>query len=92
MLLVTTYKTVGSRTQDAAKDLMKRFGEIGATPGEVAHYVFADGSGGIVIAETDDAKVVHDAALAYAEWLEFDTKIVLKLDDALPGIMAALQR
>jgi hypothetical protein len=92
MLLITTYKTVGSRSPDAAKALMTRFGEVGATPGEVAHYVFADGSGGVVIADADDAKVLHDAALAYTEWLEFDTSIVLKLEDALPGILAALER
>ena len=92
MLLITTYKAVGSRSPEAAKALMKRFGEVGATPGEVAHYVFADGSGGVVIAEADDAKVLHEAALAYSEWLEFDTQIVLNLDDALPGILASLDR
>ena len=92
MLVITTYKTVGTRSPEAAKALMKRFGEVGATPGEVAHYVFADGSGGVVIAESDDAKVLHNAALAYTEWLEFDSQIILKLEDALPGILAALER
>ena len=92
MLLVTTYKSVGDRSQQAANDLMKRFGEVGATAGEIAHYVFADGSGGVVIADESDSKALHSQALAYAQWLELDTKIALTIEDALPGILEALQR
>ncbi len=92
MLLITTYKTVGDRSQQAAADLMKRFGEVGAAPGELAHYVFADGSGGVVITDESDSKALHTQALAYAQWLELDTKIALTIEDALPGIVEALQR
>jgi hypothetical protein len=92
MLLVTTYKTVGDRSQEAAADLMKRFGEVGAAPGEIAHYVFADGTGGVVIADENDSKALHAQSLAYAPWLQLDTKIALTIEDALPGILEALQR
>ena len=92
MLFVTTYKITGARSQEAANALMKRFSEMGKSPGELAHYVFADGSGGVVIADTDSAQQIHATALAYAEWLEFDTRVALTVDDALPGIREALQR
>jgi hypothetical protein len=92
MLFVTTYKITGSRSQAAANDLMKRFGEMGASPGEIAHYVFADGSGGVVISDNDNSQELHRTALAYAEWLTLDSKVALTIDDALPGILEALQR
>ena len=92
MLFITTYKFSGAQTPEAAGELMKRFGEMGKAPGELAHYVFADGSGGVVIADTDDPKSIHSTALAYAQWLDFDTKVVLTVDDAVPGILEAIQR
>ena len=92
MLFITTYKFSGTQTPEAASELMKRFGEVGPSPGEIAHYVFADGTGGVVVNETDDPKQIHSTALAYAQWLDFDTKVVLSIDDAVPGILEALQR
>ena len=92
MLFVTTYKITGSRSQEAANALMKRFGEQGKSPGEIAHYVYADGSGGVVVSENESSQELHRTALAYAEWLDFDSKVVLTIDDALPGILEALQR
>ena len=92
MLFITTYKFNGAQTPQDVSDLMKRFGEMGKSPGELAHYVFADGSGGLVVSDTEDAKQIHSTALAYAQWLEFDTKVVLTIDDAVPGILEALQR
>ena len=92
MLFITTYKFSGTQTPEVAGALMKRFGEMGKAPGEIAHYVYADGSGGVVVADTDDPKLIHSTALAYAQWLTFDTRVVLSIDDAVPGILEALQR
>ena len=92
MLFSTTYRFNGRQTPQDVADLMKRFGEVGKSPGELAHYVFADGSGGVVINETDDATQIHRTSLAYAQWLEFDTKVMVSIDDAVPGILEALQR
>ena len=92
MLFITTYRFSGTQTPEAAADLMKRFGEMGKSPGELAHYVFADGSGGVVISDSDDAAKMHSTALAYAQWLQFESKLALTVDDAVPGILEALQR
>lgn len=45
---------VGERSKEASAELMTIFGERGAPPGQVAHYVFADGSGGFLITEEPD--------------------------------------
>lgn len=92
MLFITKYRFNGRQSPQDAEDLMKRFGEMGKSPGELAHYVFADGSGGIVVNETDDATQIHRTSLAYAQWLEFDTKVVVSIDDAVPGMLERLQR
>jgi hypothetical protein len=65
---------------------------MGAAPGEIAHYVYCDGTGGVVISDESDAKLLHAQALAYSQWLELDTKIALTVADALPGIIEAMQR
>ena len=92
MLFITTYRFSGAQTPENVADLMKRFGEMGKSPGEQAHYVFADGSGGVVVSSNEDAKEMHSTSLAYSQWLSFDSKLVLEIDDAIPGILEALQR
>ena len=92
MLFVTTYQFKGPQTPEANEALLKRFGEVARPSGEIAHYLFADGSGGVVVAEEDDVKAIHGASLAFAEWLSFDTKLALTIDDAMPGILENLQR
>jgi hypothetical protein len=66
MLFQTNYKLVGDRTPENAKDLMALFIERGASPGEIAHYIHVDGSGGTVISENDNIAELHDVAMAYA--------------------------
>ena len=68
---------------------MEVFGTRGEVPGSIAHSVYP-GGGGVVIAEQDDPKVIYDAATAYNEWLEFDIKPALTIDDAVPIILANL--
>ena len=62
---------------------------IGNTPGTIANYVNADG-GGIVLAESDDPTEGYANQLHYQQWMEFETKVMLKLEDAVPLIGAYL--
>ena len=41
-------------------------------------------------AEHDDPKVIYEATVAYAAWLDFDVKPALTIDDAVPIILASL--
>jgi len=57
--------------------------------GEIADYVFADGGGGLIIADNDDLAAGYADALAYQQWMDFKSTPILAIDDAMPAIMTA---
>jgi hypothetical protein len=90
MILITTYKVKPHLTKAENKELMATFARVGNTPGTVANYVNADGGGGVVIAESDDPAEGYANLLNYQQWMEFETKVMLKVEDAMPLIGAYL--
>ena len=49
-----------------------------------------DGSHGVVIADTDDVAGGYRNILNYTQWVEYETKVMLTVEDAVPLIMEAL--
>ncbi|KHL13259.1 hypothetical protein CLV56_2482 [Mumia flava] len=90
MILVTTYRIKPFLSKAETKELLGAFAEVGNAPGTTAHYVFADGGGGVVVAESDDPMEGYRNLLNYSQWISFDTKVMLKVDDAVPMIMESL--
>ena len=90
MIFVTTYKLKPHISKEETKQLMSVFATIGNAPGTVAHYVNADGGGGVAIAESDDPAEGYANLLNYQQWIEFDSKVMLKVEDAVPLIGAYL--
>jgi hypothetical protein len=90
MLFITEYKLKSHLTRADSKRLMDEFGKRGAAPGEVAHYVRMDGSGGVVIVESDTTAGFYEYILAFAEYIDFDVTPGLKIDDAVGPILAWL--
>ena len=90
MLFMTTYKIKPYLTNDETKELLGVFAREGAAPGTTAHYVAADGSHGVVIAETDDIAGAYRNIQNYTQWVEYDTKVMLTVEEAVPLIMEAL--
>jgi len=90
MIFITTYKVKPHITKAETKELMGIFARVGNTPGTVANYVNADGGGGVVIAESDDPAEGYANLLNYQQWMEFETKVMLKVEDAVPLIGAYL--
>ena len=90
MILITTYKLKPFLTRDETRELMGVFAEQGAGPGTTAHYVAADGSHGVVVAETDDIEAGYRNILNYTQWVEYETSVCLKVEQAVPHIMDAL--
>ena len=90
MLLITTYTVKPHITKEETAELMAVFGEGGAAPGEIAHYVNADGGGGLVISDVDDILAAYRNNLSYVQWLTFESRVVIKVDDAVPHILDAL--
>lgn len=90
MLLLTTYRVRPFLTQEETRELMDAFAEFGTTEGTISHYAFADGGGGFVIVETDDAGAAYRNILNYGQWVEYETQVILTIEDAVPHILDAL--
>jgi len=62
----------------------------------VCWYMFADGSGGFQVVKTTNAEAATafglELSLALGEFLEFDSKIVMDLETAMPAILKAVER
>ncbi|HEY2427427.1 MAG TPA: DUF3303 family protein, partial [Acidimicrobiales bacterium] len=81
------YRLVGDRSPEHTKELMALFAKRGKNPGELAHFVHVDGSGGTVISENADISELHDPVLAYAPWMEFEIVPIRTIDDAVPDLL-----
>jgi hypothetical protein len=90
MIIVTTYKLKPFLSKEETKELMGVFAKEGAGPGTTAHYVAADGSQGVVISESDDVAAGYRNLLNYTQWVEYDSKVMLTVEQAVPLIMDAL--
>ena len=85
MIFITTYR-IKQLSRDDTKKLMGVFAEHGVPSNVTAHYVAADGSHGVVISEGDDLQEAYRNILNYGEWIEYDTKPYLTIEEALPHI------
>ena len=86
MLFATRYKFKGDQSPDSIRALLALFAEQGPGEGEIAHYVFADGSGGFIVAENDSMHQGYEDALRYQQWMDFTTTPILTIDDAMPAL------
>jgi hypothetical protein len=89
MLLMTTYRIKPFLSDDEVKTLLEVFAKNGPGPGVTAHYVAADGSCGVVISDTDDVAGGYRNIQNYTQWVEYDTQVMLTVEEAVPLIMEA---
>jgi hypothetical protein len=90
MIFVTTYQIKPYLSKEETKELMGVFAKEGAGPGVKAHYVAADGGQGMVISESDDVAPAYRNLLNYTQWIEYDTKVMLTVEEAVPLIADAI--
>lgn len=90
MILITTYRVKPFLSKDQTRKLMDTFAKEGPGPGVTAHYVAADSSHGVVISDTDDVAGGFRNIQNYGEWVEYDTKVMLTVEQAVPLIMDSL--
>jgi hypothetical protein len=90
MILITTYKFKPFLSKKETKELLEVFAKEGAGPGAGAHYVAADGSQGVVISETDDVAGGYRNILNYTQWVEYDTQVMLTVEQAVPLLLDAV--
>jgi hypothetical protein len=87
VLFATRYKFKGDQSPTSVKALLAVFAERGPAEGEIAHYVAADGRGGLIISESDSMQQGYEDSLHYQQWMDIETIPVLTIADALPSIM-----
>jgi hypothetical protein len=87
MLHVTNYRFKPHMAKEEMKTLLETFAAFGNAPGTTAHYVWADGTGGTVIADTDDLAGTYRNLLNYVQWIEFDQKPSLTVEEAVAQAM-----
>ena len=85
MIFITTYR-IKQLSKAETKELMGVFSEKGVPSTVKAHYVAADGSQGVVISEADDLEEAYRNILKYSEWIEYETKPYLTIEQAVPHI------
>ena len=90
MILMTTYRIKPYLTDEETKKLLEVFAKEGPGPGTTAHYVAADGSHGVVISDTDDVAGGYRNIQNYTEWVEYDTKVMLTVEQTMPLIVESL--
>ena len=90
MIFTTTYRAKPLITMAETAEMMAAIAEAGSAPGELAHYLAADGSHGVVISDTDDVALSHRNNQNHAQWIEFDSDVMLTLEQAAPNILDAL--
>ena len=101
MLTCTTWKA-RAITPEQSNRMMDAWGKLEAATEEtpaierVCWYINADGSGGMTVERSDDADAAAsfglETTLALGEFLEFDSRIVLDLDAAMPAIIRGMER
>jgi hypothetical protein len=89
MLFMTTIKVKPYLPRSESKKLLDLFGKVGAAPGTIAQYLAADNSVGWAITDQEDAASGYAATLQYSEYIEFETKPILTIEDALPHLLEA---
>jgi len=87
MLFATRHKFKGDQSRESVQAMLAVFAERGPSDGEIAHYVAADGRGGLVITESDSVLQTYENSPHYQQWMDLETTPVLTLEDALPTIM-----
>lgn len=87
MLFATRYRYIGDRSDASTKAMLAAFAEHGEADGTVAHYVMADGRGGLVITENDSVLESYENLLNYTQWIEFETHPILGIEDAFAAAM-----
>ena len=90
MLFVTTYRIKPFLSNEETKKLLEVFAKVGPGPGTTAHYVAADGSHGVVVADTDDVAAAYANLQNYTQWVQYETRVMLTVEEAVPLLMESL--
>ncbi|HZT67167.1 MAG TPA: hypothetical protein VFA11_15365 [Acidimicrobiales bacterium] len=100
MLVQTTWKS-RPLSPEQANRMMSTWGKIEARMAEdpnlerINWYINADASGGSTVVRAADGDAAHqfslEISLALSEFLELESRVVLELETAMPGILKGME-
>jgi hypothetical protein len=100
MLVCTTWKA-RQLSREQANRMMMVWGNLEASLAvdpsveRLCWYIFSDGSGGMTVSRFTDPEVAASnelsTSLALSEFLEFESRVVLDLQTAMPAIVKGLE-
>jgi hypothetical protein len=101
MLVGSTWKARPLSPEQFTR-MMQTWGKIEASMAEnpsvqrLCWYITSDGTAGVTVVKVLDVEAANawslEVSLALGEFLEFDTRIVLDMDAAMPAITKAMER
>lgn len=90
MLMVNVYRwRDDAHGKEAGMRIMEAYGKAGDDPGMIAHYLFADGTGGVVVVDSDDPAAAYRTSLYMSEFLDLQathTHPAITLEQALGAV------
>ena len=86
MILMTTYRVKPFMSHEQRRELVELFLQHGTPGRELGHYLAADNSHGVVISELDDPTEGFRNILNYTEHVEYETTLMVTMDEAMPLI------
>jgi hypothetical protein len=90
MQFVTVYRwRDDAHSKEQGQAIMDHYARLGGDPEGAVHYVFADGTGGILITNAEDANRMYQTSLHFNEFLDLDRtdiKPAMLVEDAVPHI------
>ncbi len=87
MHYVVNYTLIGERSKERTAELMALFAIRGSNDSTIAHWVYADGGGGFLIANGTEMDLLYKDALAYSPWMELSATPIVNIEDAVPQIV-----
>jgi len=90
MLHMTTYRLKPFATKAERVKVMELFAKHGTTPGTLGHWVSADATVGWLISN-DEVAEVFKKILVYVEYLEYEVRPALPIEEAAPLILEAIK-
>ena len=99
-MVCTTWRTRAVSPEQAGR-MMNTWGKLEAKMAEdssierLCWYINADDSGGFTVVKAVDVEAATafqlETSVALGEFLEFDSRIVLDMDTAMPAILAGME-
>jgi hypothetical protein len=90
MIFMMTYKVKPFMGMAERKEMMSAFATFGLSSHIKAHYVNADGTGGVLLNDAPDMAESFALIQHYLEFFTYEVDVMLPAEEAIPSILEPL--